>query len=117
MMKPEEVKVVTEAYNKLILVEETGWSILDDLLETLDYLDDDQTHREADVLFSKETVHCINHEKHDPSKCLITIVCEATGYILELYKETSSLHKNNKYILQYYLALAQVQKMGGINAF
>lgn len=86
--------------------EANGWDQIDDDMGKLDWLDDDQLHREADVMLEihgRGEPHCA--KEHDTSECFIPILIEACGLITELYKETGYLHKNNRYVLQNYLAI------------
>ena len=109
MMTPEQRKVVTNAYNHLMEKESRGWDGLDDCMDYLSYLDDDQLHREADVIYEQHAnrqVRC--KQDHPIEHCFIPMLVDATAAILELYKETNSLHPKNRYILQYYLAMQQV---------
>lgn len=113
MMNSEQKKNVTAVYNQLINSEARGWDGIDEYLEMLEYLDDDQLHREADVLFSahkNKPMGCPYPHK-DPTNCFVKRVIEAAEAILELYKETGQMHKNNRYILQNYLALAQSEQI------
>lgn len=110
MMSPEQVKTVVQVYNHLLENEKRGWDGLDDYMDYLEYLDNDQLHREADIVYcnhSTGTVRC--QQDHAREKCFIPIMVEAVGAILELYKETNNLHDKNRYILQYYLAMNQAQ--------
>lgn len=110
MMTPEQRKVVVQAYNHLMESEKRGWDCLDDYIEYLGYLTDDQLFRESDVIFSyheRGTTRC--KVDHPREKCFVPIIVEAAGAIIELYKETNNMHENNKYILQYYLAMNQAQ--------
>jgi hypothetical protein len=109
MMTPEQRKTVTNAYNHLMEKEARGWDGLDDCMDCLEYLDDDQLHREADVIYeqhAKKQVKC--QQDHPIDHCFIPMLVDASAAILELYKETGSLHPKNRYILQYYLAMQQV---------
>jgi hypothetical protein len=109
MMTPEQRKVVTQAYNHLMEKESRGWDGLDDSMYCLEYLDDDQLHREADVIHEhhvKGKVRC--QQNHPIEHCFIPMLVDAATAILDLYKETSSMHPKNRYILQYYLAMQQV---------
>lgn len=108
MMSPDQRTIVRQAYTHLIGHENRGWDELDDYVEYLDYLTNDELHRECDVLYSQHrgvAVKC--HQKHSPSQCFIPLLVEAVSAILELYKESGHLHDKNKYILQYYLAMNQ----------
>ena len=108
MMTPDQSKTVRRAYNHLISHENRGWDDLDDFMDYLEYLNDDELHREADVLLSSHAnanVRC--HQDHDPKDCFIPLLIEAVGSILDLYKETGLMHAKNKYVVQYYLAMNQ----------
>lgn len=108
MMSPEQRKAVSEVFNHLLESEKRGWDELDDYIQMLEFLDNDQLHREADVIFEKHSrsdVRCI--QNHSKEKCFIPVLVEAVGAILEVYKENGHLHERNKYILQYYLAMNQ----------
>src|SRR5579864_4811848 len=108
MMSQEQRKIVLDVYNHLLESEKRGWDGLDNYVEFLDYLDNDQLHREADVIYSQHynaRVCCA--QDHPPEQCFVPILVEAAGAILELYKESGNLHDRNKYILQYYIAMNQ----------
>lgn len=109
MMTQDQVKNVTHIYSLFIQSETArGWNELDDVLEYLEYLDDDQLHREADVIYEihkRGNVKC--KSDHEQSKCAVPRIVDAVGAILDLYKETNQLHKNNRFILEYYLAYQQ----------
>jgi hypothetical protein len=108
MMTPEQRKTVTRAYNHLMEREARGWDGLDDYIDYLEYLDDDQLHREADAIYAehaKGKVRCL--QEHPIENCFIPMLVDAAGAIIELYKETNSMHAKNKYIIQYYLAMQQ----------
>lgn len=108
MMTSDQVKVVVGVYAHLIAAEDRGWDSLDDYMHHLEYLDDDQLHREADVILTEHVrglVRC--RENHPREKCFIPTLIEAVGAILELYKDTNNLHPKNRYILCYYLAFNQ----------
>lgn len=109
MMTPEQVKTVTQVYHTLMQNEERGWDSLDDCMDMLEALDDDQLHREVDVIYEK---HKLGKAKckitHSETECFIPTLIDAVSSIMELYKKTGYLHKNNRYILQSYLALDQV---------
>lgn len=117
MMTSEQAKTVVQAYNHLIESEKRGWDALDDYLDYLDYLDNDQLHRESDVIYSKHSVGVAKcQQDHPKEKCFIPVMVDAVGAILELYKETGNLHEKNRYILQYYVAMTQADMIVAENA-
>ncbi|MCX9024621.1 MAG: hypothetical protein OIN85_00830 [Candidatus Methanoperedens sp.] len=106
MMSSDQKKVVIQTYNHLIENEKRGWDDLDDYMEYLDYLDNAQLKREVDVIYANhrgQTVKC--QQNHAKEKCFIPVLVEAVNAILELYKDKEDMHKKNRYILQYYLAM------------
>lgn len=111
MMTKEQSNTVTLVFNKFFNDEnDESWSEIDHYLSLLDFIDDDQLYREADVLYSIHTRgEPMCEVDHPREECFIPLIIEAVGAILELYRETGNLHKNNKYILEYYLALTQAQ--------
>lgn len=108
-MNAEERENIKNVYKRFLNSEERGWDSLDDYLDLLDYLDDDQLSREAEVLFLKhkeKAVMCkIKHKK--PSECFVPYILRAVETILNFYKKNGKLNDSHKYILQYYLALTQ----------
>jgi hypothetical protein len=108
MMSPEQRKIVTEVYNHLLESEKRGWDGLDDYINQLEFLSNDQLHREADVVYTyheNEVVRC--SQDHAQEKCFIPVLVDAVAAILTLYKDKGNMHEKNKYILQYYLAMNQ----------
>lgn len=108
MMNPDQARLVAGVYRHFIDKENTSWTEIDDLLDYLEYLDDDQLHKESDVIFSRQVnrnARC--DRKHDKTACFIPLMIEAVSIILDLYKKTNQLHKNNRYILQYHIACSQ----------
>ena len=109
MMSQYKRKACAIAYTHLVSKEEMAWGPLDDSISYLEYLNDGELHREADVIYenhSRNNVKC--DQKHTKDECFIPILMEAVGAILELYKETGNMHANNRYILQYYLAMSHL---------
>jgi hypothetical protein len=109
MMNQEQVRVVAQVYREFLASEENrGWEGIDDYLETLQFLDDDQLGREAEVVLIQHRKGKAKCDKdHPESECFVPKIIEAVQAILDLVKETGHLHKNNRYILEYYLAVNQ----------
>ena len=108
MMTHDQKNIVRQAYTHLLSHENRGWDELDDYVDYLDYLTNDELHRESDILYSQHrgvAVKC--HQKHKREECFIPLLIDAVAAILDLYKENGNLHPKNKYILQYYLAMNQ----------
>lgn len=108
MMTNDQRRVVVQVYTHFLENESRGWDGLDDYMDHLDYLDNDQLHREADMIYSIHVngdARC--QQEHAKEKCLIPLLIESVGAILDLYKETGNLHEKNRYVLQYYLAMNQ----------
>ena|SRR5579859_6158932 len=106
MMDHEEKEIVTYVRSHLLDRETRGWDALDEYMQYLDYLDNDQLHREVDVAYCEHSKGLVRCEKDHPrEECFMPMLYDAVGIILELFKETGQLHDKNKYILQYYLAM------------
>lgn len=114
MMNPDEAKVVAEVFRRFIDGEGVGsdckgtsWDIIDDHLENLACLNDEEVHREADIqlyMHNKGKIEC--GQEFCNQGCFAQVVVDAASYICELYQDTHNLHKNNRYILEHYLALS-----------
>lgn len=111
MMTPDQAKVVGEVFRRFLEGEEgAGWDEVDTQLQHLESLTDDETYKEADI-----QVYYHNYGKVKCSQefcnqgCYAQTVVDAVIYICDLYKETGNLHKNNRYILSYYLALSHLK--------
>lgn len=109
MMSSEQVKNITYIYDKLMESEIKGWNQLDDYLELLDFLDNDQLYREAEVLYSYQKYKKMGcpYIHTEGTVCFVVRILEAVEAITDLYKETGSLHPKNRYLLANYLALCQ----------
>ena len=107
-MSKEQSKVVVQVYTHLLKKEARRWDGLDNYMIYLEYLDDNQLHREVDTIYSyhkNAKLKC--PEEHPREHCLVPLLMEAVGAITDLYQETSNLHEKNRYVLCYYLAMNQ----------
>jgi hypothetical protein len=109
MISSEQVKNITYIYDQFISSELKGWNELDNLLWALEWLDDSELYREAEVLYSyqKNKKMGCPYIHAEGTVCFVVRILEAVEAITDLYKETKNLHPKNKYILAYYLALCQ----------
>lgn len=109
MLTTDQAKNIIYLYGAFLEAEKKGWSKIDDYLEILEYLDDDQLHRECEALYSIHRTKKMGcpYEHKDGIVCFVIRILEAVEAITDLYKETSSLHIKNRYILCHYLALCQ----------
>jgi len=117
MLNPTEIKNIVFVYDQLMKSEVTGWAIVDDLLELIEWLDDNQLYRECEILFSHQKKLKMGSPFQDDPKCTIFVnhLLEAVTSILGLYEETNDLHPKNRYIISYYLALCQSGQICEIN--
>jgi hypothetical protein len=109
-MKSDQNKEISIVYDRFLESEDRGWDDIDTYMELLEYLENDQLHREADVLYTKHSlgkVRCM--EDHAEEKCVVPHILSAVSSILDTFKDTGKLSKKKRYILQYYLALDQAQ--------
>jgi hypothetical protein len=113
MLSTEQARNIAYLFRKFLESEAKGWCALDDYLELLEYLDDDQLYREAEVLYSihkTKNMGCSYIHK-EGTKCWVVDILDAVEAITELYKETGNLHIKNRYVLANYLALCQDQQI------
>jgi hypothetical protein len=109
MLDSHQIKILTHLYNQFLDSEKKGWTNLDDFLELLEFLDSDQLYREADLLYTHHKNRNMGcpYKHSNGTECFVKPLLEGVEAILNLYLETGNMHPNNRYILQYYLALAQ----------
>ena len=84
------------------------WTEFDDYMETLDWLDDKQLTIEAQSRLEthlQSNARCTS--EHLSKECFVPIILDAISYILDDYDEEKHLIKSTRYMLQYYLAMAQ----------
>lgn len=108
MMSTVQAKNIVYLVDRFLESEKKGWNQLDDYLCILDELDDLQIFREADTLYSyhKNKKMGCPYTHSEGTICFVNGILEAVEAITDLYKETNSLHQNNRYILAYYLSLS-----------
>ena len=108
--KTDSDVLIEKIYRHLMNGETKGWSELDNILETLEYLESDQLYREAEVVATQheraKTVRC--PDDHDAKKCIIPRLVRACRVILNRYQETDEMPPKHTYILSYYLALTHI---------
>jgi len=82
------------------------WTKIDDFMSYLEWIDDAQLAREADVLFEKHKLgdpRCPS--SHPRNKCLVPRIMDSVDLILDCYQEDGRLDPDHKYILRYYVTL------------
>lgn len=108
MMNAEQTNVVRTVYNRFIDSEDVNWTIIDDNLHFLGYMLDSDLMREASIkyhLHSHGVFRCASD--HEQQFCFAPHILEAVGSIVELYEETGELHEKNRYIIEYYMSMAE----------
>lgn len=110
MMTDEQVKIIRAVYQRFRTSDnqETGWSDIDESMSMLTWLEDGQLTIEASLKIiehSEGRPKCA--QNHPIEDCFVPTIVEAVGIILDLYAKTGNLHSNNRFVLQYYLALSQ----------
>ena len=112
MMTTDQIKTVTQVYTRFMESEVPNqWDALDDLLSLLESLTDKEIYVEAEIVRKKHikgAISCKSIHAVGSEDCLAPKISEAGQAICELYAETGELHKNNRYILSYFIALDQV---------
>lgn len=109
MLNSSQSKNLLHIYRFFMESEANGWNAIDDHLEMLEWLDDSELYREADVLYShhkNKNMGC-NYTHKEGSYCPVKSILEAVESVLELHKDSENLHPKNRYVLAYYLALSQ----------
>lgn len=111
MMTKEQRHTVQQVFHRFCESDklETEWSGVDECMSMLEWLDSHQITIEAAVVYhvhGKGQPHC--SREHPIGECFVPTIIEAVGIILHLYAQTGNLHPNNRFILGYYLSLAQV---------
>ncbi len=109
MISKDQAQNISHLFSRFMESELKGWTDLDNFLELLSYLDDDQLYREAEVLYSfhkNQNMGC-PYVHEEGSTCFVPKILEAVEAITELYQEVGNLLPKHRYILEYYLGLAQ----------
>ena len=108
MMTKDQSEIVRTVYLRFIESEEESWGDLDSHLENIAEMSDEE-------LIAAVATKSLSHSKgircqqdHDPRYCFAPFILEAVESILELFIETNQLHEKNKYILSFYLAMAEL---------
>jgi hypothetical protein len=110
MLNPDQRKIVSRTYEHLIEKERNRWDFIDDYILLLEYLDDEQLCKEAEIAYENHKHGDIGcSENHSKDKCFVPLLVESIGYILALYQETKNLPVKNQYILHYYLSLTHAK--------
>jgi hypothetical protein len=110
MMTKDQVKSVTIVYNRFMDNEDGGkWTVIDDNLEWVGWMTTEELITETSLKVLKHSegeFRCITN--HSLEVCFAPVILSAVEAILELYSETLQLHKNNRYILEYYLSMSEM---------
>lgn len=111
MMNTDQIKVVARVFRQFLASETLEWNFqLDDALCQLEWLEDEQLALEATLLckqHSNNKLRCTADHKRS-EECFALTIYDAANSICDLYADTHEMHKNNRYILQYYIALTHL---------
>lgn len=110
MNEEEKIKIVRQVFDRLSQSEEETWTDIDTYLEMVQFLDDDQLMREAEVQFlahKGQVLRCKIEHKH--SECFAPKFPLAAGVIIDDYIKRGKLAKNARYIIEYYLTLSYLK--------
>lgn len=110
-MTPDQAATVTKVYRKFVNNDqmESDWTPIDEQMSMLEWINDEQLLIEASVKLEKlkkGNPRCAID--HPGKECWVPLVLDAIEAILGIHKENKILHPHNRFILQYYLALAQI---------
>lgn len=89
--------------------QQTKWTALDTNMSMLAWLDDDQLIREAEIIYDEHRAgkpRC--KMDHSDDRCFAPTIVQATGFIIDGHKASGKLHKDDRYVLEYYISLAKI---------
>lgn len=107
-MTPEQIQIIDQVYQRFMDSENERpvWNPIDETMYKLQWIDVDQLTREAQIVLLEHAngkIQC--NMSHTNSACFAPKIVAAAAAILQLYLTSGELSSNNKYVLQYYLAL------------
>ena len=109
-MSKEQSEIVKLVYNRFIESEdEIAWTDLDSNLELMGYLTDRELMKETQIKIfehSKGIFRC--GQSHSQENCMAPLILESAIAISDLYEKTKQLHGKNRYVLEYYLAMSEM---------
>lgn len=89
--------------------QQTKWTSLDTNMSMLEWLDDNQTVKEAEIVHSEHSMGKVRCKmNHIESKCFAPMIVTAVGHIVSMNKESGHLTSDQRYVLQYYISLAKI---------
>ena len=118
MMSKEETEIVKIVYTRFLECESDSrssedsvatWGGVDDNLEFVSFLSDGELISESSTKFDGHCngiLRCASN--HAQENCFAPRIFDAVEAILNLYEKTGLLHKNNRYVLEYYLTMSEM---------
>jgi hypothetical protein len=88
---------------------QTKWTMLDTNMSMLEWLDDAQLVRESEVVLLEHRAgkpRC--KMNHSEERCFAPTIVDAAEHIIGWYKKGGKLSKDNRYVLEYYIALDNI---------
>jgi hypothetical protein len=117
MMTAEEASVVKLVCSRFMESEcinekneKTSWGDLDCVLDEIGWLSDQELIEEAHIRYEmhKKGKNFRCYAPHKQEDCFAPFILEAVGAILSLNSKTKDLHPKNRYILIYYISMAEL---------
>lgn len=111
MMSVEQAQVVKMVYSRFISSEEEVWTDLDENLELVGFLKDSELVVEAEI---KADIHCKGircRQNHEKKNCFAPYILESVEAIIALYHHTGQLPTKNRYILEFYIAMSELNML------
>jgi len=111
-MTQEQVNITNYIYNHFnnADLQESKWTVIDEYMSYLDYLEDNQVVIEAEVKLEEHlsgSPKCKDHDrKHN---CLVPKIIEAVKILINNNKNKKKLQSKDRFTLQYYLAISQAK--------
>jgi hypothetical protein len=117
MMTGDQIETVKLVYNRLIQNEEETWSRIDDSLIAFEWLSNEELATEVQILCEKHSKGIFRcSQDHKPEQCFAPRVLESVKAILDLYEKTKNLHPKNRYILEYYMVMSNLNMVFSVSA-
>lgn len=111
MMTVEQAQTVKSVFIRFNGNEFQDWTSFDETMVHLSWLSDEQLVIETQVIMEghmNSDARCVTN--HDSEQCFVPTILEAVSFIVNDYsaiEEKKRLAKKARYVLEYYMALAQ----------
>lgn len=108
MITLDQAKVIGMVLKRFNEEETLAWTEIDDYMDSLSWLTDEQLIVESEIMLymhNEKKARCVID--HPREICFIPVVMKACSYVIEDFKTSKRLAKKARYVLEYYLSIAQ----------